>query len=218
MKAEDLIALAAGHGIDLRAVAGAANNLDGIAKLRRLTPRERAAGLLAVAETASGSETRVSHPPAWSHAELGLAMSGPPREPGKPGRPREPALPRMPTLAAMYSFARDDANYGELFRGLIITAMRVCRDEAWPMRVGRDDPPYAYVNGLAGLVLDADRHARFFAAAPMLYPIYMGVSEEVWRVRLDGKYHRLKARYDGWLDSARSHINRKLSTALRETA
>ena len=203
MKAEDLIALAAGHGIDLRAVAGAASNLDGVARLRRLTPRERADGILAVAETATGTETRVSRPPQWSHAELGIALAG---------------LPRMPTLAALHSFARDDANSGELYRGLLVTAMHLCRDDAWPMRVGRDDPPYAYVNGLAGLVLDADRHARFFAAAPMLYPIYMGVSEEIWHVRLNGKYHRLKARYDGWLDSARSHINRKLSAALRETA
>ncbi len=203
MKAEDLIALAAGHGIDLRAVAGAASNLDGVARLRRLTPRERADGILAVAETATGTETRVSRPPQWSHAELGIALAD---------------LPRMPTLAALHSFARDDANYGELFRGLLVTAMHLCRDDAWPMRVGRNDPPYSYVTALTGLVLDADRHARFFAAAPMLYPIYMGVSEEIWRIRLDGKYHRLKARYDGWLDSARSHINRKLSAALRETA
>ena len=203
MKAEDLIALAAGHGIDLRAVAGAASNLDGVAKLRKRTPVEREAGILAVAETAVGSETRVSHPPQWSHAELGIALSG---------------LPRMPTLAALHSFARDDANYGELFRGLLVTAMHLCRDDAWPMRVGRNDPPYSYVTALTGLVLDADRHARFFAAAPGLYAVYMGVTDEAWRVRLSSRYDRVRHRYEGWLDSARSHINRKLSAALRETA
>ena len=200
MKAEDLIALAAGHGIDLRAVAGAASNLDGIAKLRKRTPAERAAGILTVAETATGSETRASHPPKWSHAELGIALSG---------------LPRMPTLAALHSFARDDANYGELFRGLLVTAMHLCRDDAWPMRVGRNDPPYSYVTALTGLVLDADRHARFFAAAPGLYAVYMGVTDEAWRVRLSSRYDRVRHRYEGWLDSARAHINRKLAGSRR---
>ena len=200
MKAEDLIALAAGHGIDLRAVAGAASNLDGVAKLRRLTPSERTDGILAVAETAIGTETRVSRPPKWSHAELGIALAG---------------LPRMPTLAALHSFARDDANYGELFRGLLVTAMHLCRDDAWPMRVGRNDPPYSYVTALTGLVLDADRHARFFAAAPGLYALYMGVTDEAWRVRIAPRYDRVRHRYEGWLDSARAHINRKLAGSRR---
>ena len=196
MKAEDLIALAAGHGIDLRAVAGAASNLDGVARLRRLTPDELEAGLRAVPETATGAETRVSRPPKWSHAELGIALAG---------------LPRMPTLAALHSFARDDANYGELFRGLLVTAMHLCRDDAWPMRVGRNDVPYSYVTALTGLVLDADRHARFFVAAPGLYAAYMGVTDETWRVRLAPRYDQVRHRYEGWLDSARAHINRKLA-------
>jgi len=191
MLAEELVALAAAHGIDLTHVGGSASKTDGDARKRRRHRAEVDLGI-DVPETASGRHSRVYRRPSWSLQELGLAARD---------------VPRVPWLAARYSIAGDTKCYWELWYALVFEAQRIGRREGWAPRVkGADGSPRLYMQELAMLVLDEDAHRRYFAIAPDLYSIYLQVSPTTWNRILAPRYARLQHRYEAWLGTARAMI------------
>jgi hypothetical protein len=195
MKADELVSLAAAHGIDLGHVAGNASDLQGPARPRRRNDRELRCGI-PVHLTVRGTGSRVYRRPAWTSAELAQAAI---------------AVPRMPWLAACYSFAGDASGYKELHRGLMHQALQISEAEDWPWRVrGRDGAWRFYTAELAQLVLDGEAHQHLFVAAPCLYALCMGVDEGVWAATLAQRYGSLQGKYERWLDVARGMIQRWL--------
>jgi hypothetical protein len=196
MRAAELLTLAAAHGIDLKRLAGNATDDRGIARKRRRSRREIKLGM-DVLETAQGVESRIGKPPAWSVAEIGIAAC---------------SVPRMPWLSALYSFACDYTHYKELHRGLMLRCIKLATEENWPMRViDRNGDPQFYYAELAALVLDADAHKSYFIAAPALYAVYMGTSDEVWHVVLASRFLALQYQYERWLATARGMIQKWLN-------
>src|SRR5581483_10500586 len=145
--------MCAARGVDLSHVGGNASNTDGVAAVRRLTPKERKQRQeehlsLKVELTANGNGTRVYRRPIYSLAVLGFAAGGTEKT-----RVRE-----LPWLAAQYSWAgdRDPDTYSTLFWGLASYAAVTGKREHWPPRVKRMTRParpvYAYE--LVGLLLE----------------------------------------------------------------
>ncbi len=195
MKADELVALAAAHGIDLVHVAGNASDLKGPARPRRRNPRELRSGI-PVHMTVQGAGSHVYRRPAWTSAELAQAAHG---------------VPRMPWLAACYSFAGDASGYKELHRGLMHQALQISEREEWPWRVrGRDGSQRFYIAELAQLVLDVERERHLFVEWPALHAACMGVDEPVWNAMLAIRYTALQLKYERWLGVARGMIQRWL--------
>lgn len=193
MKADELIALATAHGIDLKHVAGAASNVFGVARQRARTPEERRLGLQ-VAQTARGAGS-----PQYRGREVGAATVG------QAGA----SIPRMPWLAALYSFAGDSSAYPELHRGLMLQQLKIATRENWPMMVTKRGGRRGYYQGeLAALVLDVDRHRPYFAAAPSLHALCIDVDEDIWDRSVSHWYFDLTLEYGRWLAIARAYIAR----------
>jgi hypothetical protein len=210
VKAEDLIVLAAAHGIDLKHIAGASAPTSGPSVRRRSRTREEIAANIPVRETVRGTSTRTMRRAAWSLAELGQAAQG---------------VPRIPWLAACFAFAGDDRVFWELHRALRYEAEWLQRHHEWSAQViGADGAPRFYIEALAQLVLDEERHAHLFAAAPAtekrpsLYAIYLHIEEPLWKRRIFERFDLLKLRYLGWLDTASAMIQRKLGRPPEELA
>ncbi len=196
MKADELVTLAAAHGIDISHTVACETRLDGAAAQRRRTPEEIARGL-PVRETVSGTQTRVHRPRTWTHAETGMGAAG---------------CPRMPWLAACYSWAGDQSGYKALHRGLTLQAIREAERHDWPWRITMlDGTRDYYLERLAELVLDEEGCRAAFVAAPGLYAIYLGVSPSVWSKPLWGYHLVLQQSYQRWLDIARGTISRRLA-------
>lgn len=196
MNAQELVTLAATRGIDLAHVAGNASDTKGVARRRTRTLTERRLGLHVV-ESAEGTETRSSRAPYYSHAELGLAAA---------------ALPRMPFLALQYSIAGHCDDFGQLHRGLMVEELALATRERWPWQVEKFDGTRGwYAQELAGLVLDADRHGPIFRESPGLYAVYLGVSEEVYRVKMEPLYRSLANEHGRWIATALGWIQRRIS-------
>lgn len=196
LNAQELVTLAATRGIDLAHVAGNASDTHGIARRRTRTPTERRLGLHVV-ETAEGAETRSSRAPYYSHAEFGLAAAG---------------LQRLPFLALQYSIAGHCDDFGELHRGLMVAELKLATRERWPWQVEKFDGSRSwYAQELAGLVLDADRHALIFRDSPGLYAVYLGVSEEIYRVKMEPLYRTLANEHGRWLATALAWVQRRIT-------
>ena len=199
MRPVELVARAAAHGIDLKAVAGNASNIDGDAAPRRLSRaerRQREEDHLSpyVMLTARGTDTRVYRRPAYTHAEVGQAGCG---------------CPRMPWLAACYSFAGDTSGYTELHRGLTVEAIKFAEREEWPWRVRKINGAKSfYLEQLSELVLDVAGNARIFLEAPRMFAICMDVTDDVWSATLAQKYATLSGKFERWLGVAQGQIAR----------
>lgn len=206
MRADELVSLAAAHGIDLKEVAGNASDTKGVARVRARTPEERRSGRH-IEPTARGAGSRVHRKRMWTAAELGQAAQG---------------VPRMPWLAACYSLAGDSSGYPELHRGLMAQAIRIATRENWPMRVRcKDGSMQYYIAELAQLVLDVEAHKHLFVAAPALYAICMHMEEEIYATTMAHRYVSLRVQYERWLGTALSMIQSWLTVQdarVRETA
>lgn len=188
MKAAELVALAAAHGVDLVHVAGSASNTHGIAARRRQSRDERAARI-PVLQTVRGGASRTYRPPKWHTGDYCQDV------------------PRMPWLAACHSFAGDSSGYAELHRGLMTVGLKIATEKTWPMVIRRHDGSRGYYQAeLAALVLDADMHRRMFAEAPALYWLCVGCHQDLWDHVVVHWYDDLKAEYDRWLGTARGII------------
>lgn len=193
MKAAELVALAAAHGIDLQHVAGNASELHKAAKQRRPNKDERLARI-PVMRTAAGSGSRVYRRPAWTGADAGHYAKD---------------VPRMPWLAACHSFAGDSSGYPELHRGLMMESLKLATANNWPMAIRRNDGSRGYYQAeLAALVLDAEMHPRMFTEAPALFALCMGVNEDMWGHVVIHWYDALHCEYQRWLGTARGIIQR----------
>lgn len=201
MRADELFAKATARGIDLKAVAGAASNLDGIAGPRKLTRAERRQRWedhlgMDVLATASGSESRIYRRPVYTHAEVGQSGCG---------------CPRMPWLAASYSFAGDSTDYMELHRGLTHEAIKFAGRETWPWRIRKlGGGKSFYLEELSQLVLDVEGYKAVFLKAPTMYAVCMDVSEDLWNSALMPKYMMLYGKYERWLGIAQGQLARWL--------
>lgn len=203
MKAEDLIALAAPRGIDLKRIAGMSTPTRGVSVRHRRRTAIEIAGGIEVQITARGANTRTFRPPTWSVAELGQAAQG---------------VPRVPWLAARFALAGDDNSWWELHSALVDEAKKLRRHYQWSAQiVGLDGQPRFYLEDLAQLVLDEERHAPMFAAAPAtakapsLYAVYMRIEEALWSRRVFERFDLLKLKYLGWLDTTSAMIQARLS-------
>lgn len=74
----------------------------------------------------------------------------------------------------------------------------------------RQPPPY--VDELVGLLLEEEGDLRqYFIASQTVHAIYMDVDEATWTKHLASPYASLQQRYQQWLGTARSMIQRKIS-------
>jgi len=200
LKAEDLVALVAAHGVDLQHVAGSASDTHGIARRRQRTKDERRGGL-PIRDTVIGHESRVYRRPAWSHAELGMAARD---------------VPRMPWLAICYCYAGDSTGYPELHRGLMREALKIATRDGWSMyeRDRTGQKRYAPIAELAALVLDKDAHKRIFIEARahgvVLEALCLNVPDEIWSTRYERRFDTLDQHRERWLAEARGIIQRWL--------
>jgi hypothetical protein len=194
---EQLIGLAGARGVDLTHAAGAAIETKGIARNRERTDHEIELGV-GVRETAFGRQTRTSRRAAWSLAELGqAAVAG--------------GVHGSRWLAVRYSIAGDSSCADELWSCLAYHGSFIARREWWPAKVlGSNGRLKFYREDLAQLVLDADAHRHYFAAAPALYAACMDITPPEWDRTLSGPFRSLKTVYEGWINSALAGIRRGL--------
>ena len=204
MKADELVALAAAHGIDLVQAARVGSH-----KRRPDVRTERFQGGRTAPVLqhpprmpAHGTATRTDERPEWTIAELGQAAQG---------------VPEIPFLAACYSFAGDASVYWKLWDALHFTALRLRTRNNWAAQVrGVDGHARFYLAEIAQLVLDEDAFPSFFAAAPAtekhasLYAIYLHIDEVVWKRTVFERFDALKLRYLTWLDTAKAIIQPRL--------
>lgn len=189
MRAEDLISLAACHGVDLVAAAkvGAPSRPRdvkvkfrewGAATVLLEPPKNRARG------TASMSIERAP----WTIAELGQAAAG---------------VPQIEFCAACFAFAGDMGQFWKLHGALHLQAATLAEEHRWPARV-KDVHSISvqYLRHLAKLVLDHDANQSQFAVCEPLYAIYMNVPEHVWKRQLSGPFVELQTVWLGWLSDA----------------
>lgn len=191
MKAEELVALCAAHGIDLVQAAGQTGAPPARDTMR---VRNQAGRLYDVLRPPSGLEARGSSSPTydrptWSAAELGQAAQG---------------VPPVYFMAACYSFAGDRSVYWKLWQALNFSVAQMAARHNWPAQVrgARGTPSHFYFASLSQLVLDEDANPHIFAAAPTLYAIYMAVDEDVWQGNLFERFDLAKLRYLGWIEQA----------------
>lgn len=233
MKAiERLFTCASAHGIDLRQAAGESANLYGAGAPRRRHLMRRLAGLETaeererrekaenrehLPESVKGKQTRVARPRLYSHAELGRALAGEIREPGQPPRG---GLEGAAYLAAMYSFGLDAGVYEDLYRALRRAMAELAETDRWPVEIpGLSGEPVHYGDELCKLVLVHDWCQPIFVkmpGPPSLYALFLGVSEETWRVKLMSPYTATQARYERWLARARGYVDHRIYEYLHE--
>ncbi len=192
MVAEDLVALAAAHGVDLvRAAKMAA---------KEKPKPEVVGGVLQVppSNLAQGRETRPIERPRWSMAELGHAAAG---------------VPRISFLAACFAFAGDRSHFWQLHAALTERATILAIESGWPLEiVDHHGIRMPYLAHLAKLVLDADANpAQFKIPTVCLHAIYLGVHRKTWEKHVEIRFLALQSIWEDWLSEAARVIQSKLS-------
>lgn len=199
MRAEELVALASAHGVDL-----AHNARLGTPGRRHATERRRGTNghsyevlTAPSAQRANGRASYTHARPAWSIEDLGQAAAG---------------VPRLPFLAACYSYAGDRSVFWELWAGLEREAQELRTRNGWPAQVRgpAGGPAHFYLERLAQLVLDEDAHPHLFHAAPVLYPIYVSVDEQTWHRSVFHRFDKVRLRFLGWIGECMSIIQTRL--------
>lgn len=195
MRAEELISLAAAHGIDLVRAAKMGSN---VKPKRDVITKNGARVLIPPAESrARGAETRTLDRPSWTLQEIGMAAVG---------------IERHHFLAATFAFSGDRSNFWELHRSLVAQGRMYMMIYRWAAEVtdhhGIRKP---YLAHIAKLVLDVDATPHLFNVCPQLFEIYLGVTEKVWEKQLQPKYEDLRHVFADWLGIAARQIQSKLS-------
>jgi hypothetical protein len=198
VRAEELVALASAHGVDLTH-----NARLGTPGRRHATERQRGTNghsyevlTAPSAQRANGRASYTHARPAWSIEDLGQAAAG---------------VPRLSFLAACYSYAGDRSAYWELWAGLERAAQELRLRHAWPAQVRSAAGPHVfYLEQLACLVLDEDAHPHLFQSAPGLYAIYAGVDESTWRQSVFHRFDKVRLRFLGWIGEAMSIMQARL--------
>jgi len=200
LRAEELVSLAAAHGVDL---VGAAGRLTaGNSHARGMTRQRGTNGhryqelVEPSALRATGKASHTFHRPAWTVAELGQAAAG---------------VAEIPFKAACYAFAGDRSVYWQLWSALQHAAHQLRARHSWPAQV-RDveGAAHFYLEALAQLVLDEDANRNLFTSAPALYWIIAGVDESTWKRGVRERFDAVQRRYLGWLGEAMSIMQPRL--------
>lgn len=198
MKADELIALAAAHGIDLVQAARMGENAPRRDVVQQRFESGRRAPVLQPPPKmlAHGKATPTYDRPEWSLAELGQAAKD---------------VPQVAFWAACFAFAGDRSVYWKLWDALLAESIRLRRLKRWPAQVpGMDGRPRHYLAEIAQLVLDEDAHPHIFRAAPALYAVYVGVNDHIWSRHVFERFDQVKLRYLGWLATAQGIISPRL--------
>lgn len=219
MNAEELIALAAGRGIDLKAAAEARTDTSRHADAPQVREYVRRGVRIFVLEEPSGSRaygrpSQSAREIEWGSQEVGLALAG---------------LGAPQTMAALYSYAGHEGYYWPLADELLRVALRFRSHLHWAPRVpgehGQDTP---YIEALCSMVLDDDRYPGVLDYAPeprlgeaprrgLLRAAYCAVTLPIWRTRLADKYALIRDVYWRWLDDATRRVQVKLRAGEDET-
>lgn len=215
MRAEDLVALASARGIDLIQAARTSAKNRRVPKLVRLTDQIVGGRLRAregyimvadgdhtdlVANRARGRSTRSTKKPQYTLVELGMAAQG---------------VPEIEFQAVCYAYAGSDAYLWRLHAELTKQGLRIQKRDRWPEFV-KDihGLQKKYVEHLAKLVLDEDRHgysSKFFAVGDLAYAVYLGVEEKTWLRELAPRLNELQFIWHGWLGNAARLMQKQLS-------
>jgi hypothetical protein len=204
MKADELIALASAHGVDLLQAAAESAETRRHPQ-RRIpahpnNPRSRRTTIAPL--SARGADSGTIERPAWTLAEVGQAAQG---------------VPRLHFWAACYAFAGDDSVYWKLWEALMGEAWQMKHAHRWPLKVeGANGRSRFYISELCQLVLDEDAHPHLFRTAvdkagdPVLYPAYLEISKEVWSRQVFEPFDLLRCRFLSWVDRAQSVMRPRL--------
>lgn len=191
LRARELFAIAAAHGVDLAATARLGG--DPARRRRGEFPRRNRFGderLTAGPGTQhTPGDANVVTRPEWTVQELGQASAG---------------VPTICFQAACFAYAGARSYYHELRDAIVLETAHTRREENWPLYLPAAAPASHYVTKLAELVLDEDWHPSLFVAAPALYSIYMGVTESFWKRDLSRKFEVFKYVWLTWLALADS--------------
>jgi len=227
MLAEDLIAYATARGLDVSRVGGSETETHKLAAQRRRTAREIRLGI-EIAETVRGRDSRSMRRPYWSIAELGMAASR-----TRPGKRVDIEIFDIQFLAVLFQIAGDTSGdtYWTLYRALRYQALKIADRERWrptvPGRTPRDPrtrkpvlgatgEPHFYLDELAQLVLDDDRHRAIFAAIPGLHAAYMNVEDVTWEKILEPRFASLRALLESWSAIGRARVRQWLLEPQRD--
>jgi hypothetical protein len=203
MQAEELVALASAHGVDLAKVA-----THSVPRGPRLTRRHGTNGhayeelLEPSAQRANGKASHTWARQPWTIAELGQVATG---------------VPDISFKAACYAFAGDRSVYWHLWTQLQHAAQQMRVRYSWPAQVRNlEGTSHFYLEQLAALVLDEDANRHLFTSAPALYWIVAGVDEATWSRAVSERFDALQRRYLGWIGEAMSIMQPRLEELAAE--
>jgi len=229
VNAAELITIAGARGIDLSRIGGNASNTNGAAATRPLTDLERRFGL-EVTQTAKGRTTRTAVAAIWSHAELGMSAKGVPNLPwyaacysycgdrtaywklwfGLADHARKLAMRNNWRPLVLPSKAPDEKDrLLERALQLLSAEQRQRLQRHIDAVTERPPEPQFYLERLARLVLDEEALRAYFATAGV-HAAYMAVDDVTWKRLLEPRFALLRARYEVWLGTARTMIQRWL--------
>lgn len=195
MRAEELMALAAAHGIDLVQAARLGTSAQQRDTIRRgRNGRSYQVLVPPPKQRANGHATRSSLRQAWSIEELGKVAAG---------------VPRLPFLAACFAYAGDSSPYWELWAALERCAQELRLRNRWPAQVRSiHGAPAFYLERLAQLVLDEDSNQALFSAVPAtdkhasLHALYLQVEERTWQRSIYERFDLVRLTFQNWIAEA----------------
>lgn len=210
MQAEDLLSLAAAHGIDLMRVARSTNSTNPeIMRAARDVKMKRFGGgrtapvlVEPPVSRARGKETQTSVRPEWTIAEIGQAAHG---------------LPDQHFRAALFAFAGDRTYYRWLRSELFQQAILLREQYEWPWRVDDiHEEKSEYLAHLAKLVLDQDATPNLFLVCPELYAIYLRIPQKTWDKTVSLRFLALQLVWQDWYTEAARTIQPRLREQFEE--
>jgi hypothetical protein len=209
LRAEELVALASAHGIDLVQAARLTGSRPARDTVRR--GHNGSAYTMLVpppAQRARGSATQTCDRASWSLAELGQAAAG---------------VPQVPFMAACYAFAGDHSVYWKLWEALERSAQDLRARYKWPAQVrGVGGASTFYLERVAQLVLDEDSNQALFNAVPAtdthpsLYALFLQIEEHVWRRGVFERFDQVKLKFQGWVAEAIHRMQPRLDELVED--
>jgi hypothetical protein len=120
---------------------------------------------------------------------------------------------RPAELFVRLTVASDLSAYWRLWSCLRYQAGKLAERQRWrpQVRRRRSGELHFYLDELARLVLDADRHAAIFAAVPGLHAVYLDVDDQpTWHGELEPRYAALQRVYRRWCEEGLEQVRRAI--------
>jgi hypothetical protein len=165
--------------------------------IQRFAKGRRAAVLIEPPKSrARGTETRSAARPSWTVSEIAQACAG---------------LGDIEFRAALFAYAGDRSYYWPLWDALHAAALELRERHEWPpLILDIHEIEVPYLRHLSKLVLEEDANPQIFCTAPHLYPIFLNVTESVWKKILAERFGALQLVWLEWLGSAAARIQARL--------